>query len=329
MTNSDASTARDAASRRNPRRWTHRVYGISLRAPWRLAGVPAADTPNCDVELVEGDPAAFARAAAALPGWNSGRYQAVNLPHGGFLCRWPGLFDFTVSPDARRIEVLSCSRVHDEGFQAYLLSQALAVSMVKLGHEPLHATAVLFDGGVAAFIGDSGYGKSTLGALMVEAGCPLVTDDMLVATRSGQEFLAHPGPARLKLYPHMAETIFGSQFADLPSNPLMHKVIIPAAGALAVARPHRLRALYVIQPPQDNADARPRIERVPPGDAFALILEATINNWTADPERLERLFRFATELARAVPVKRLTYVRDVRELPALRAAVLADLASPS
>ena len=55
----------------------------------------------------------------------------------------------------------------------------LSFSLLSLGYEPLHATAVVVDGEAVAFLGDCGYGKSTLGAAFLARGFPLLTDDVL------------------------------------------------------------------------------------------------------------------------------------------------------
>ena len=62
-----------------------------------------------------------------------------------------------------------------------------------------------------------------------------------------------------------------------------------------------------------------------PGDAFPMILGATLNNWIVDPARLQRQFRFATGLVRTVPVRRLSYLRDRSQFSMLRDAILEDV----
>ena len=50
-----------------------------------------------------------------------------------------------------------------------------------------------------AFLGDSGFGKSSLAAYLLSAGDRLVTDDLLLLQES-EGFLAYPGPPRIKLF---------------------------------------------------------------------------------------------------------------------------------
>lgn len=316
-----------AQTRVFPDAFIHRLYGINIRAPWRLANVPLGTNAGCEVEFVEGDDAEFARAVACISARLRGEwYQSARLPDGSVFCRWLGLFEFIVRPGARRIEVRCHKHASDEGLQAYLLTQALSFSMVAMGREPLHATAVETVHGAIAFMGDSGFGKSTLGALMVQGGARLVTDDMFVVAREEKGFRVFPGPPRLKLYRHVADGIFESRYRGVPMNPVTQKVIIPLSAQQSSAQPQSLRAIYVIGEP-GSAVASTRIDPLSAGEAFPIILAATLNDWMIEDSRLERFFRFASDLVRTVPVRRLAYPRDEAQMLALRDTVLADVAA--
>src|SRR3954468_22899858 len=187
----------------------HRLYGIRIRTPWPVRGAPAYDE-RWDVEFSAGHDETLARAASFVPPDQNARWaQSAMLPDGSAYRRWNNLFEFLVTADARRIYARALSAVDQEAVLAYLLVDALSFSMVRLGREPLHATAVATDRGVLAFLGNSGDGKSTLAALLLRHGCTLVTDDMLVLARARGRWLAQPGPPRLKLYRHMADHVLG------------------------------------------------------------------------------------------------------------------------
>jgi hypothetical protein len=56
------------------------------------------------------------------------------------------------------------------------------------------------------------------------------------------------------------------------------------------------------------------------------LIRHTFNHVVTDPKRLQRLFSESLELASRVPVKRLSYPRDLALLPEVRQRLLADLA---
>ena len=78
----------------------------------------------------------------------------------------------------------------------YLLGPALALLLHQRGFLVLHASAVSLDGGVVAFLGHSGHGKSTTAATLHARGAAIVADDV-VAVDLG----APGGPAALPGFP--------------------------------------------------------------------------------------------------------------------------------
>src|SRR5206468_10962716 len=81
-----------------------------------------------------------------------------------------------------------------EAFRTYLLGQVISYALLKQGIEPLHATVPVIDGMAVALLGNSGYGKSTMGAAFLQVGARLLTDDLLVLRKQGDNWIAHPGP---------------------------------------------------------------------------------------------------------------------------------------
>jgi hypothetical protein len=304
----------------------HRLYGIRIKTPWPVTGV-AREHGDCDVEFVEGDTTMLADAASHVPAEQRQRWaQYAALPDGSSYRRWSGLFEFLVTPDARCIHARTLNQTNEEALLAYLLVDALSFSMVRLGREPLHATAVLTPHGVVAFLGESGDGKSTLGALLVRHGFRLVTDDMLVLTFDADECVAHAGPPRIKLYRHVANRIFDAGYSGVPMNPVTEKLIIPLNHDQSVNRPHPLRAIYLIQAHHHGGAVRaPGIRQLSPAVAFPQVLAATASHYAFERERLARQFNFLTRLLEKVPVKTLEYPRDENSMATLRDTVLADL----
>jgi hypothetical protein len=319
---------RDADRRpaRPDRPVVHDLYGIRVRTPWAIRGVPATDAA-WDVEFVEGDAAMLADAAAHVsPEQRDLWAQYAVLPDGSRYRRWSGLFEFLVTPDARCIHARTLHHTNNETLLAYLLVDALSYAMVRLGREPLHATAVLTEQGVVAFVGESGRGKSTLGALFVRHGCRLVTDDMLVLTHERDGCMAHPGPPRIKLYRDIADRIFGEASCGVAMNPQTDKLIMPLADDQVVRQPAAISALYLIRDNHDRSrPPRPFIRQLSPASAFPEILAATAGHYARERDRLTRQFEFVRRLVEHVPIKTLSYPRDKDSMSSLRDAVLGDL----
>jgi hypothetical protein len=303
------------------------VYGISLSSQIPLSLPADLRAGFTEIELRIGSPSLFSAATqdAHLQESPWGSYRYAHLKNGSSYARWEGVGEFLVSRDGRCV---TCARFTDalESFQVYLLGHALSFALVKNGFEPLHATCVVVDGQALAFVGDSGFGKSSLAASFLEVGHLLLTDDLLMLRKSGEGFAAYPGPPRIKLFPEMATRFLGEPVNNIPMNSGTRKLIIPLDGGRACASPVPLRIVYALGPPSDRAgESSVRIEPLSPRKSFLAILSNTFNYVILDPSRLQRQFAETARLATVIPVKQLSYPRRVSSLSAVRDAILSDL----
>jgi hypothetical protein len=252
-------------------------------------------------------------------------FDSRRFPDGTTYLRWARLFEFLISPDGRTIEYHRLREATNASLTTYLLGQALSFSLLSFGYEPLHATAVVVNGDAIAFLGDCGYGKSTLGAAFVARGFPLLTDDVLSLEKRSGRWIAHAGPARLKLFPSVAQRVLcrsGGRTLNMGTS----KLVLSLGRGESTAQSVPLRALYVLP---DPARARPhrgpiRISAVEGQRAFMAVTRAAFNLIQVDRERLARQFVMAARLAVDVPIGRLSYPRRLTSIGAVCEAVLAD-----
>lgn len=306
----------------------YHLYGVCVSSQWRLPYCECAQADQRAVELVEGPALLFeeaAREAAEKPraaDW----FQYTCLRDGSHYVKWSGLFEFLVSADGCRIAGRPLTHVAFEAFHTYLLGVVLSFSLVKQGLDPLHATAVVIDGGAVGFLGDTGYGKSSLGGAFIQAGYPLLTDDLLVVRHDDASFSAYSGPPRIKLFPEIARNLLGEQVSGIPMNPLTRKLIIPLDSDQVHQVPVPLKALYLL--PRPSARARRKrvtLRRVSRRSAFLALLKNAFNTDIIESERLRRQFLLCTRMASTVPMKLLSYPRNMESLPLVRDAILSDI----
>ncbi len=315
--------------RRSPR--GYRVYGLCLRSQWPL---PCPEGRECDLqelELFDGSPALFSKVPRDAMRRSDGKnwFQHLRLPDGSDYLRWSRLFEFLVSADGRRIACRELDNASPESFQTYLLGQVLSFALLKQGIEPLHATTVVIDGQAVAFLGDCGYGKSSLGAAFLQAGYALLTDDLLSLKQEEDQFVAYPGLPRIKLFPDIARSLLGERVNGTPMNSETSKMVIPLDqnGNRYRRKPLPLRAIYVLTPPPRSLRVpRISIRSLSPRRAFVEVLKGTFNAIVVEPARLERQFDLATRLATRVPVRSLSYPRNLRRISQVRDSILQDLA---
>ena len=309
----------------------YRLYGLTVASPLALPCPRAARVRRAEVRLVAGAPSRFGRLDRGRRSRRGGRdwFYCRRLRTGATYLRWAGLFEFLVSADGRDIAYHPLERASTESLTTYLLGQVLSFSLLALGVEPLHGTVVEIGGEAVAFLGDCGYGKSTLGAAFLSLGHPILTDDLMALEPSAAGYTVHPGMPRLKLFPGVARRVLGAGRSGPRLNAATSKRILPLAVGEVAPRAAPLRALYVLADPARGSSgpgARIGVERLRGGAALLEVIKGSFNTIVVDRDRLASQFAFASALAAAVPVKRLRYPRRFSRLPAVCEAVLADLA---
>jgi hypothetical protein len=304
------------------------VYGISLRSEAPLS-LPEPGGPGLlEIELRAGPSSLFSKAAegATLRPTPSAWYRHAHLPDGSTYLRWEDLAEFLVSADGLRITFGWIGPASWEAFQVYLLGQALSFALVKRGYEPLHATSVVVEGKAVVFLGDSGFGKSSLAACFLRAGHPLLTDDLLMLREGLEGFTAYPGPPRIKLFPDMARRHLGERVTGPPMNLETEKRVIALEPHQRCLTPVPLGAIYALASPREVArKQRIRIDKMSSRQAFVSLVANTFNYLMVGTDRLHRQFEETARLADVVPVKKLVYPRRHGSLPLVRESILADL----
>jgi hypothetical protein len=213
-----------------------------------------------------------------------------------------------------------------ESFLVYLLNGALAIALLKLGSDPLHATVVSAPGKTIGFLGKSGYGKSTLAASFVAAGFSVLTDDLLVLRPEKGRYLAYPGIPRIKLFAKTASSVWGERPRGVAVSHVTKKLIIPLKKGQSLEEAVPLDGLYVLASPESSARSkRVAIRPFTPHQAVLGLIKNTYVDWIEDPARLKSQLLDYERIGSQVPVKSLRYPRRIRSLESVRAAIFRDL----
>lgn len=318
------------------------VYGITLRSEIPLALPTDGSGGLAQIELRTAPASCFSDARRGLiadPASDSW-YQFGGLPDHSSYVRWEGVGEFLVSARGDQITARRFNEASPESFQVYLLGQALSFALVKCGFEPLHATTVVVNGEAVAFLGESGFGKSTLAACFLDAGYGILTDDLLVLKKKALKrdalkrdaciFMAYPGPPRIKLFPDVARRFLGNGSSGVAMNSETRKLVLPLGAARLSPAPVPLKALYSLAAPRPGSRKQPvRISVLSPRESFMALVKNTFNSRIVHSARLERQFRQTAQVVSAMPVRTLSYPRVLSQLPVVRDAILAELNSAS
>ncbi len=255
----------------------------------------------------------------------------------GYFLRFPRLADFRVSYAGDRIECLSRAAATSSATLHHLLIDQILPAVLSIrGGEAVHATAVVTPYGLCAFTGPSGAGKSTLAASFLLAGCPSFGDDCLALEAAGTRILGAPAYPGVRLWDDSLHSIAKRRkpagaraLPRVAHYTTKHRAFEPESAASFPAAPQPLAAIYRIVREPSGANghpATPKIEPLSGRDAMVELVNASYRLDLANRHLLAREFRFLERVARSVPMRRLCVPDDFAALPAVRAAVLSDLA---
>jgi hypothetical protein len=307
----------------------YEIYGVRLRSDIELSFAESIPAGEPDVDLLSATESFFraSRSDAVLKPDSDRWYEYALLENGQIYLRWEGLCEFLVAGDGRRIWFGWLGADSLESLRVYILGRALSFALVKQGFEPIHSSAVVFNGGAIAFLGESGFGKSSLAAGFLGNGCRLLTDDLLLVSQLSGRFEAQPGPPRIKVFPWVARRCLGLSGDGVRMNNWSEKLVLPLSEHQHQSLPVPLRAFYVLDGPRKVFRKQSiQIATLSRREAFMALIRHTFNYVVTDPKRQQRLFSKSLQLVSQVPVKRISYPRDLALLAEVRRRILSDLA---
>lgn len=311
----------------------YQFFGLILRSNVPLPElVPAnGQEPECTFQLLP-----VAQCGPASGPW----FHHWRLPNGtiwlscakqgpSYWLHFPALADFLVSASGKEIRCFPDTETPMETIRHLFLDQVVPRVLSQQGRLVLHASAVAAPEGAIAFLGESGQGKSTLCASFCESGYPLLADDCLLTTEVRGRFFGVPSYPGLRLWPDVAAALLGQEAPDLA--PVAHytekKRLGPSSGPLPFCTESVPLARLYLLASSDEATLPPSITLVPLSrrEAFLELVRHTYRLDITDREHLRKDFERLSRLTAAPLFRRLTIPRDLALLPAVRAAILADL----
>ena len=253
-----------------------------------------------------------------------GVWLAIGRKTGGYVFRFRKFADFHWSPPQR---VLTCHirpRTPMSTVRHLLLDQVLPVIASGENGSGLHASAVVVGGEAVAFAGKTGLGKSTLAASFAAAGFPALTDDCLIVKEDGEQFVAVPAYASLRLWNDSADAL-GDLGRRHRVAAYSQKIRVNGSTSKIPFRgdPAPLRCVYLLETRATRRDVL--IEPLSERDAFIALVRLAFRLDPYDRVQLANEMDRLARLSRTVSVRLLRVPRRLENLSAVHVAVLHDL----
>ncbi|HVZ52478.1 MAG TPA: hypothetical protein VG986_10955 [Pseudolabrys sp.] len=285
---------------------SYNVSGLSVRSEIALPGMfaPVVESEP-DVTIRQRPvPQSLENPAASGPTWQMAGEQ--------FLLRIPDIARFLLS-NGREIAYEPEPEARADDIPIFIIGTVFGILLHQREQIVLHASAVRINGKAVLFCGNSGAGKSTIAAALVQRGYPLVTDDVCaVATMAEGVPMVYPDGRQLKLWAQSIERLdLAERRGDRVRDSLEKFYVEPEE---ALSEPLPLGAVYALRearPPHVSGIERPNVV-----DA-ALILRRNAYR----PVMVSRMgqrahyFHAATTIARVAGIFYLTRPMDFAAMP--------------
>ena len=301
----------------------YRLFNAALACSFPLPGLPRIQVGEADIRIERGTGSPIDTGYDWLHSWREEDGELVlscarRQYEGGavhYLLRFPELADFVVTGDTVTCHPLPGCR--DDSLRHLLLDQVIPRLWAHRGNLVLHASAVVLpDGSVVAFLGESGWGKSTLAAALQSRGCQLLSDDSISLGSEDGHALLTPSYTGLRLNDDSIAVLgLEGQTWSSVSHYSDKRRFDPATEEGTDAT-FPLHTLYVLREPEPLADIS--METVAGAKIVTTLIKRSFLLDVRDTTSAKQQLQQATSLLSAIPqVRTLAYPRDYRLLDSI------------
>ncbi|MGE3277965.1 MAG: hypothetical protein AB7O67_22850 [Vicinamibacterales bacterium] len=311
-------------SRPGPRH-AYRISGLTISSDLPLSPLPAASGRRADWHLALAAWTPAPETAAWFRRWydpDRRLWLRFGRLADGYRLRFAHSASFDVHPGRRLVICRREPGTPRRTVRHLFLNQVLPLVAATPERLVLHASAVSGSGGVVAFVGAGGRGKSTLAAALVARGHDLFCDDALMLEMRRGRFAARPAFPELRLWPDAARAL---QRGNAAGRRAAHYTTKRRVTGLMHSSPGRARVLGRIYLLDRSRRARRDISfaRLRPRDAALQLVRSAFVLDTTDRHLMRGTFEQIAALVTSVPVFRLQYPDALDRLAEVAAAVVA------
>lgn len=301
----------------------YRIFGVGLESDVPLPELHALPSARIAVRAFLRHREAPRPRGARWESTHAQGWMDVSRRPGEWRIRFARLAEFIVSDDAARVQTSAPAATPVKTIRHLLIDQVVPMMLSAQGHMILHGSAVSGRGGGVLLIGDSGAGKSTLAVSLMLAGWKLLSDDLvrIEAGRGGTRAIAAYAGARL--WPDVVDILGRGQARSRLAHYTDKRRVFSGALAGRVSGAAALRRVYLLGTPRPEIAISPLPKREALIALLANVTRLDTGAGEAERDRLDTL----THLCQVIPVRRISYPRDLNRLEDVRRAIVADLSS--
>jgi hypothetical protein len=267
---------------------------------------------------------------------NGEPWLSITKEEAGYLLRFFNLANFLVCANGREIRCYPLPATPVETIRHLLLNQVMPLVLGQQGQLILHASTVLAPEGALAFVGQTGWGKSSLAASFVNRRLPLVTDDcLLLKYNVGEEergLLGIPSYPGLRLWSDSIEAIFAQEIRldNVAHYTQKKRLILDHTQLQFCSDPVPLNRIYLLAAPAEREMAENiTIDPLTPREAFMKLMPYIFRLDITARTLLKQEFEHLGDIVTLPIFYQLTFPQDLSLLPLVQEAILTHCCNNS
>lgn len=246
-----------------------------------------------------------------------------------FFVNFLHIANFKIDVSKRIIHCFPEASIPEYTLVHFLIDQVIP-RVLSSSNTVLHASSVVINQKAVIFLGEAGWGKSTLAAYLCQQGLPVLTDDCLFLETRNNQIYGVPSYPAIRLWQDSTSALFeqtpNRSFVthyNSKERILLNKTSLPYCDS-----PVPLKKIYMLTAPDQAATlSEIEIAQISRQKAFIELVKHTYRLDMTDKDRLRKEFDEIGNVLDHVGFAQLTYPRDMSKLASVHDAIIADLAS--
>jgi hypothetical protein len=314
----------------------YRIFDATIRSNFALPELPKTSGPDfsvsvemCEVRQDQFEPEGFESAFEWFD--DDGRVDCrCERKDDEYLFIFPGASTFHITAGG----VIRCFINKDSSMRLlhhFLLNQIIPRYLATTGRLVLHAGAVTLENGKSvAFLGNSGFGKSTLVSSFHRNGAQLINDDCILLKWGDDGVTAIGGLAGIRLFPDSVNAVFNEATGFTNYTPYTDKqqLFLMEHSEGKPAEPRVLDAMFLLNDPSLPTNDRIRIEPVSGSEAMMAMIHSAFSLDPSDKKMITGNFqKVGMAINDRLDCYSLHYPRTHERLPDVRAAIIEHVST--
>jgi hypothetical protein len=171
------------------------AYGLGIHSEVAIPEFIAAEVP-CDVKITIDLTAPYPTESP-----RDGHFIKIEPAEAFLVNQWVGKF---LIRQGREVFISPLEGVNPDNLRLHIIGIVMSFVLYQRGYHVLHGSAVEVEGGAVAFIGESGWGKSSIAAALNAKGHRIIGDDVIPVLINAGTVTVVPGFPQVKIFPEVA-----------------------------------------------------------------------------------------------------------------------------